>query len=290
MSDLAGICVPICTPFKDNGASLDEKAFEANIDSLLEAGIHIIAVNGGTSEFPFLSEAEKRRTAEIASKRIDGKARLVVQTSAIRTEDAIENTRHAAGVGADAALILPPYFEGPGENGVTWHYEQIARAVKIPIMVYNIPVYTQFDVTPDVFGRLSRIDGVEYVKDSTANMQRIEQFVARGAKVFNGCDFLNFYSLLAGAPGLFTGSGNAVPEQLVRIYDLVKANRITEAAPLWRRLVPISDLLWTLPFNPVAKAASHMTGRPAGECRMPVPPLTPEELSLVEQAVGAARP
>ncbi len=290
MSDLAGICVPICTPFKDNGASLDEKAFEANIDSLLEAGIHIIAVNGGTSEFPFLSEAEKRRTAEIASKRIDGKARLVVQTSAIRTEDAIENTRHAAGVGADAALILPPYFEGPGENGVTWHYEQIARAVKIPIMVYNIPVYTQFDVTPDVFGRLSRIDGVEYVKDSTANMQRIEQFVARGAKVFNGCDFLNFYSLLAGAPGLFTGSGNAVPEQLVRIYDLVKANRITEAAPLWRRLVPISDLLWTLPFNPVAKAASHMTGRPAGECRMPVPPLTPEELSLVEQAVEAARP
>ncbi|CAM5187346.1 4-hydroxy-tetrahydrodipicolinate synthase OS=Castellaniella defragrans OX=75697 GN=dapA PE=3 SV=1 [Castellaniella defragrans] len=290
MSDLTGICVPICTPFKNNGATLDEKAFEANIDSLLEAGIHIIAVNGGTGEFPFLSEAEKRRTAEIAAKRIDGKAKLIVQTSAIRTEDAIENTKHAAGLGADAALILPPYFEGPGENGVTWHYEQIARAVKIPLMLYNIPVYTQFDITPDVFGRLSKIDGVEYVKDSTANMQRIEQYVAQGAKVFNGCDFLNFYSLLAGATGLFSGSGNAIPVQLRQVYDLVKANKITEAAPLWRRLVPISNLLWTLPFNPVAKAASNMTGRPVGECRMPVPPLTPEELKLVEQAVEAARP
>ncbi len=288
MSGLTGICVPICTPFKDNGASLDEKAFEANIDSLVGKGIHIIAVNGGTGEFPFLSESEKRRAAEIAAKRIDGKARLIVQTSAIRTEDAIENTKHAAGVGADAALVLPPYFEGPGESGVTWHYEKVARAAKIPLMVYNIPVYTQFDITPEVYGRLSRIDGIEYIKDSTANMLRIEQLVAQGAKVFNGCDFLNFYSLLAGAPGVFTGSGNAVPDQLVKIYDLIKANRITEAAPLWRRLVPISTLLWTLPFNPVAKAASGMTGRPVGECRMPVPPLTDEELKLVREAVEAA--
>jgi 4-hydroxy-tetrahydrodipicolinate synthase len=288
MSGLTGICVPICTPFKDNGASLDEKAFEANVDSLLEKGIHIIAVNGGTGEFPFLSEAEKRRLAELASKRIDGKGKLIVQTSAMRTEDAIENTKHAAGVGAVAALVLPPYFEGPGEDGVTWHYEQIARAANIPLMVYNIPVYTQFDITPDVYSRLSKIDGVEYIKDSTANMQRIEQLAAQGAKVFNGCDFLNFYSLLAGAPGVFTGSGNAVPAQLVQIYDLVRANKITEAAPLWRRLVPISNLLWTLPFNPVAKASSNMTGRPVGECRMPVPPLTPDQLKLVEKAVAAA--
>ncbi|RWK66792.1 MAG: hypothetical protein EOR54_22240 [Mesorhizobium sp.] len=115
VSELKGICVPICTPFKENGAVLDEGALGANIDSLIDAGIHIIAVNGGTGEFPFLTEKEKRRIAEIAGKRIGGRAKLIVQTSALRTEDAIDNSKHAEGAGADALLVLPPFFEGPGE-------------------------------------------------------------------------------------------------------------------------------------------------------------------------------
>ncbi len=140
MSELSGVCVPICTPFKDSGASLDLKSFEANIDSLIENGVHIIAVNGGTGEFPFLADEEKRKLAEVAVKRASGRAKVIVQTSAIRTEDAVENSKHADGIGADALLILPPYFEGPGEAGVRWHYEQIAKAIKTPIMAYNIPV------------------------------------------------------------------------------------------------------------------------------------------------------
>jgi 4-hydroxy-tetrahydrodipicolinate synthase len=89
MSKLSGVCVPICTPFKDNGASLDLKAFEANIDSLIENGVHIIAVNGGTGEFPFLAEDEKRKLAEVAVKRASGKAKVIVQTSAIRCRCAL---------------------------------------------------------------------------------------------------------------------------------------------------------------------------------------------------------
>ena len=217
MSELKGICVPICTPFKENGAALDEGALAANIDSLIEAGIHIIAVNGGTGEFPFLTESEKRRIAEVAGKRIAGRAKLIVQTSALRTEDAVDNSRHARDAGADALLVLPPFFEGPGEDGVRYHYEQIAKAVKTPIMVYNIPQYTGFDITPEVFDRFSEIDTVKYIKDSTSNMMRIDRLASRGFKVFNGCDYLNFYSLLSGAPGVFTGSGHSVPRQPVKL-------------------------------------------------------------------------
>jgi 4-hydroxy-tetrahydrodipicolinate synthase len=287
MRDLKGICVPICTPFKDGGAALDVPALEANIDSLIENGVHIIAVNGGTGEFPFLSEPEKRQIAEIAARRIDGRAGLIVQTSAIRTEDAVENSKHAEGLGADAALVLPPYFEGPGEEGVRWHYEQIARAVRTPIMVYNIPVFTKFDITPEVYARFAEIDGIAYIKDSTANPIRIEQLIGQGAKVFCGCDFLNFFALVNGVTGLFTGSGNAAPAELARLWDLVQANRFDEAARLWKTLQPLSGLLWTLPFNPVAKAASGMTGREVGLCRMPVPPLTADELRQVEAAVAS---
>lgn len=117
MTSLKGICVPICTPFKENG-SLDEGALEANIDLLISKGIPIIAVNGGTGEFPFLEAMEERRIAEISASVSMAAPKAISQTSAIRTEDAVENSRHAEGVGADALLILPPYFEGPQAPGV----------------------------------------------------------------------------------------------------------------------------------------------------------------------------
>ncbi|NEY90347.1 dihydrodipicolinate synthase family protein [Tabrizicola oligotrophica] len=287
MTDLTGVCVPICTPFKDSGASLDLKSFEANIDSLIENGVHIIAVNGGTGEFPFLAEDEKRKLAEVAVKRANGRAKVIAQTSAIRTEDAVENSKHADGIGADALLILPPYFEGPGEAGVRWHYEQLAKAVKTPIMAYNIPVYTQFDITPEIYARFSEIDGIKYIKDSTADPSRIEKLAGQGAKVFCGCDFLNFFAIVNGAAGLFTGSGNVAPALIRKLWDLSKSTEYGEAEKVWAKLRPISRLLWTLPFNPVAKAGSAMTGRPAGLCRMPVPPLSAEEMKHVEDAVAA---
>ena len=282
MSNLEGVCVPICTPFKENGASLDIHAFEANIDSLIENGVHIIAVNGGTGEFPFLSEPEKRELAEVACKRVDGRIKVVIQTSAIRTEDAVENSKHAEGCGADAVLVLPPYFEGPGEEGVRWHYEQVAAAIKTPIMAYNIPVYTQFDITPEIFARFTEIDGVKYIKDSTADPSRIEKLAGQGSKVFCGCDFLNFFALLNGASGLFAGSGNVAPAQIRRLWELVQSKEYLEAVAVWKKLQPISRLLWTLPFNPVA-----MTGRKVGLCRMPVPPLKKDEMKMVEDAVAA---
>ncbi len=286
MDPLKGICVPICTPFADDGKRVDERALRTHIDSMLEAKVHVIAVCGGTGEFPFLSGFEKRQIAEIAAKHIDGRCDLIVQTSAIRTEDAIENSKHAEGVGATALLILPPYFEGPGEAGVRWHFEQIGKAIKIPIMVYNIPQFSGFDITPEVFSRLREIESIQYIKDSTSNMLRIEQLAASGARVFNGCDYLNLYALMAGSVGCFWGGANAMPNEAVRLYDLFQAGKLAEALALWRRMQPLNKLLWTLPFNSVAKASANLSGRMVGECRRPVLPLTAEQLAAVEAAMA----
>ena len=286
MSELKGICVPICTPFSDDGSRLDEGALKAHLDSMLEAKVHIIAVCGGTGEFPFLSEPEKRRIAEVAAKQIAGRCHLMVQTSAIRTEDAIENSKHAEGVGASALLILPPYFEGPGEAGVRWHFERIGKAIKIPIMVYNIPQFSGFDITPEVYARLRQIDNVRYIKDSTSNMLRIEQLSALGPGVFNGCDYLNLYGLMAGASGCFWGGANAMPKEAVRLYELYEAGKLGEALALWRRMQPLNTLLWSLPFNSVAKAATNLSGRKVGDCRRPVPPLTADQLAAVKKAMA----
>jgi len=285
MKRLEGICVPICTPFADGGSRVDERALRNHIDSMLEAKVHIIAVCGGTGEFPFLTGPEKRQIAEIAARHIDGRCRLIVQTSAIRTEDAIEFSKHAESIGADALLILPPYFEGPGESGVRWHFEQIGRAIKIPIMVYNIPQFSGFDITPEVFARLREIDAVRYIKDSTSNMLRIEELAAISDGVFNGCDYLNLYGLMAGSAGCFWGGANAMPKEAVRLYELYQAGKLAEALALWRRMQPLNRVLWSLPFNPVAKAATNLSGRKVGDCRRPVLPLTAEQMAAVEAAM-----
>src|SRR5262249_54756525 len=128
MKEFRGICVPVCTPFTRDGNSVDEGALRAHIDWMLDNGVHIILACGGTGEFAYLREDERRRVAEVTCKHVAGRAEVFVQTSAINTADAIASSREAADMGADALLILPPYFEGPSMDGVLWHYEHIAKA------------------------------------------------------------------------------------------------------------------------------------------------------------------
>src|SRR5690606_13372411 len=145
-----------------------------------------------------------------------------VQASAIRTEDAIEAAQHAEGLGADAVLVLPPYFEGPVPDGVYHHYARISEKIKTPIMTYNVPVHSGFDITPEFFKRLSEIDNVKYIKDTSGDFVRIQELVASGANVFNGSDPFAFYALLAGCDGCFWGAVNAMPGEAVELYNLVQ--------------------------------------------------------------------
>ena len=278
MKDLKGICCALCTPFTEDGESVDETALKNHMDSMLEAGVHIILVCGGTGEFAYLRADERRRIAEVAAKHIDGRAGFMVQTSAINTGDAVEYARHAEGVGADCLLILPPYFEGPDLEGVYYHYEKIAEAIGIPIMPYNIPVHSGIDITPDFMRRLMAIDNVRYIKDSTADMVRIQELLRTDAKVFNGGDPTAFFALLAGAPGCVWGAPNAMPKECVALYDHVTAGRLAEARDLWTRMFPANHFFWTHVYNAAVKAATNLSGRPVGPCRLPVQPLRGPEL------------
>ena len=207
MTKHSGICVPVCTPFDESGENLDEGALRDHIDSMIEAGVHIVLVCGGTGEFATLRADEKRRIAEIAGRHIDGRAGFMVQTSAINTQDAIEYAKRAEGQGADAVMILPPYFEGPDRHGVRDHFERIGRAIHTPIMVYNIPQATNIDITPDFFRELLEIDNIESIKDSTADLVRIQQLLTTGGTVFNGARSHCIRSTYGGLPGLHLGGG-----------------------------------------------------------------------------------
>ncbi|MGD8261670.1 MAG: dihydrodipicolinate synthase family protein [Desulfobacterales bacterium] len=285
MKALKGICAAVCTPFTEDGEKVDETAFKKHIDSMLEAGIHIILVCGGTGEFAYLRPAERKRIAEVAAKHIDGRAGFMVQTSAINTADGIEYARHAEGVGADCLLVLPPYFEGPDHEGVYYHYEQIAEAVKVRIMAYNIPVHSCIDITPELFKRLMQIDNIQYIKDSTADLIRIQQLLAIGAKVFNGADPIAFFSLVAGCPGCVWGAPNAMPKEAVDLFNLVSSGKLAEASDLWKRMFPANLFFWNHVYNAAVKAATNLSGRKVGPCRKPVQPLTDSEMKELQVAL-----
>jgi 4-hydroxy-tetrahydrodipicolinate synthase len=281
MIELKGVCVPICTPFTEGGANVDEKALRNHIDSMIEADVHIICVNGGTGEFPFLSETEKRRVLEIAVKHIAERCKIIAHVSCVRTEDTIEAGKHAEDCGADAIMVLPPYFEGPDVEGVMWHYDNVSQAVELPIMAYNIPQCSDFDITPAIFQRLLQIENVRYIKESTSIMLRIEDLVAQGARVFCGCDFLMLYALMTGASGCFWGGANVIPAQAVQLYNLHSAGKFSESLDLWHKIQPLNRLFWTIPFNPAVKEATNLSGRPVAECRLPVQPLSREHKETV---------
>jgi 4-hydroxy-tetrahydrodipicolinate synthase len=288
MKNLKGICVALSTPFTEDGEKVDEKALKNHIDSMLEAGVHIILVCGGTGEFAYLRPDERHKIAEIAAKHINGRAGFMVQTSAINTRDAIESSKHAAGVGADCLLILPPYFEGPSYDGVYHHFEKISEAIKIPIMMYNIPQHTGIDLTPDFLKRVKKIDNVRYIKDSMEDLVRIQELLLAGGnriRVFNGGDSIAFFSLVAGCPGCVWGATNAMPRESVELYNLVQAGKLTEANNLWKRMFPANLFFSTHVYNVAVKAATNLSGRKVGPCRKPQMPLTDAEMKDLKRAL-----
>ena len=286
---MRGIFTALATPFSPSG-EIDWAAYQALLQDQKEAGVTGVIPCGTTGESPTLTKDEKKRLIETAIQTMKGSSTVVFAgTGSNHTRETVEFSKWASDAGAAGVLVVTPYYNKPTQAGIVAHFTAVADAISCDLMVYNIPYYTQFDITPDVFSRLAEIPTVSYIKDSTANFMRIEQLNRIGAKVFCGCDYLNFSAMASGAAGVFTGSGNVVPELIVRLEQLINSGKIDDARKLWKRIQPISLLLWTLPFNPVAKAGSAMTGRPAGECRKPVLSLSASEMQLVKEAVDASR-
>ena len=265
MSNLSGVCVPVCTVFDDNGTQVNETRYLAHVDRMLESGVDIILPCGGTGEFAYLSPEEKRRLIEITAKHVDGRAAVIAQTSAIYLQDTLATTRHAIDHGVDAVMVLPPYFEGPDERGVISHYEAVAKASSVPVMVYNIPVHSGFDVTPALFEKLLEIDGIDYIKDSTGDLIRIQELLQTGGKIFNGGDPITFPALVAGCVGCVWGSVNFLPDESVTLYQLVSSGQLNEAASLWRKLVDSQLFVWSHQYNASVKAAARHRGFDVGD-------------------------
>ena len=166
MTQLRGIFAALCTPFDDSGEHIDEGRYREHIDEMIDAGLHGLVLCSGTGEYAYLRDEERRRLIEVGAKHVNGRVPTIAQTTALSTSDAVEKSRMAQDAGASAVMVLPPFLEAPGERGVIHHYEAIAKAINIPVVMYNVPEQSCVDITPTLYRKLLAIENLDYIKDS----------------------------------------------------------------------------------------------------------------------------
>ncbi len=286
MTDISGINLAMQTPFDDAG-HLDYAGYERLLDQYLGTGLHGYVLSSGTGQHAYLTEVECNRLFKLGIKRIDGKATVICQTSALNLDEVIRRSKAAQDFGADAIMVLPPFFEGPThDDGILAFYERVSDAVSIDIIGYNIPPATGIELSPKLFNRLNELEHFAYIKDSSGDFAKQQALLATGGKILNGADPTAPYSIMAGCVGTVWGAANFFPREAVRLYDLVKAKKYDEATALWSRMFPSVAYCWFNDYIPAVKAACRQMGFEGGTVRAPVCEIGPEEEAKLAEALA----
>jgi 4-hydroxy-tetrahydrodipicolinate synthase len=292
MTEFRGVYSPICTPFSADGERIDEKALRALIDFEIDNGIHGIIPCGGTGEFFALSVDERKRVTAISAEQVDGRTPVVPHTGACSTREVVELSKHAQGVGADALMIVPPFYDVPTEDEIVDHYRAISDAVSLPIMAYNIPAHSKINLRLELLARIVEAANVTMLKDSTGDLVQLQLIIDKlGDRlvVFNGADTLFYSAMILGAKGSVWGGANPTPKECVRLYELVEEKQdLVAGRELWSSLYPLNRFYENEGFVASVKAACAIVGLELGDPRPPFRPLAPlkkEELTALLDAV-----
>jgi 4-hydroxy-tetrahydrodipicolinate synthase len=271
---------------------VDEAGLRTLIERLIEAGVHALFVLGTNGEFIALNEAEKLRIAKIAVDQARSRVPVIAGTGAYATRDVIDLNSKMLDVGVDAVSVITPYFNGATQQELFTHYERIAQATTLPVMLYTIPAKAGVTLTIDTVRRLSEIPNIRGIKDSGGDFDRLLQLInlrRDDFAVFTGTDSMILWSLIAGGDGAVAATTNAVPGVVTSIWKHFQAGDIAAARKAQESLRALRDAfaLGTMPV--VLKTAAEMLGMPAGPARSPAQPLDAGARARLEQALAVYR-
>jgi 4-hydroxy-tetrahydrodipicolinate synthase len=283
----AGLSVAITTPFR-NG-ELDLPALREQVEFQIAAGTHGLCPVGTTGESPTLSHEEHERVIADVVQIAAGRIKVMPGTGSNSTREALRLTKWAAKAGADAALVVAPYYNKPTQEGFYQHFKALAEAVDIPICVYNIPGRTGKNIEPETIARMAECRNIAMVKEATGSMDQASQVIAlTDLTVLSGDDSLTLPLLSIGGRGVISVAGNIVPRDMLALLKAFDAGNLAEAQRWHRKLFPLCRDMLGLATNPIpVKAAMKLLGRDTGELRMPMTSLTTaEEAKLRSTLVG----
>ncbi len=276
MGKLRGTFAVMVTPFTQD-EQLDEKGFRKNISWYIEEGIHGVICAASTSEFASLSDEELRRSIDITVEQVNGRVPVIAGTAANSTRKTIEMTRYAKNAGADAALIVAPFYGLPNQEELYQHYKSIAETVDIPIMLYNNPWYSGVDMLSSLIERLSTIDNISYIKESTGDIKRVHEIMRRCSDridVWCGWDDLALECFFMGCGGWVCPTANFMPKMTVELFTLVENREYNKAKELYFKMLPLLNYMEAGQLLGKVKEAMNIIGRTGGKPRRPFLPLT----------------
>jgi 4-hydroxy-tetrahydrodipicolinate synthase len=269
----AGLSVAIVTPFRND--EVDYPALKAQIEFQVAAGTTCICPVGTTGESPTLSHEEHERVVAASVEYANKRLKVMPGTGSNSTREALRLTKFAAKHGADAALVVAPYYNKPTQDGFYQHFKALAETIALPLCVYNIPGRTGKNIEPETIARLAEFKNIAMVMEATGSLDQASQIVAlTDLTVLSGDDSLTLPILSVGGRGVVSVVGNIVPRDVIALCNTFAAGNIGEAQMWHQKLFPLCRDMLGLASNPIPiKAAMKLLGRDTGQLRLPMTPL-----------------
>ncbi len=285
-----GSITALITPFRDG--KVDEAAFRRLVDWQIAEGTHGLVPVGTTGESPTLSHDEHMRVVALCIEAAKGRVPVIAGAGSNSTAEAVMLTRHAKEAGADAALIVAPYYNKPTQEGLYLHYKTIAEAVDLPIIVYNIPGRSVVDISVETMARLAKLPNIVGVKDATANLARASQ--QRGAIgnefiLLSGEDGTSLGFMAHGGHGCISVTSNVAPKLCSRFQEACLKGDFAAALAIQDQLMPLHDALFVESSPGPVKYAASLLGLCVPDTRLPLAPITEATKAKVKAAMVHAR-
>ncbi len=283
-----GVLPAIITPFKEEG-ELDGEGLRRNIELLGEAGVSGVVPCGTTGESATLSFEEHKMAVEIA---VDcSRVKVLAGTGSNNTVEAAELTKHAEDAGADAALLITPYYNKPNERGMLSHYRYVAESCDLPLILYNVPSRTAVNLRPELVAELAKIETVVGIKEASGDLSQVSKIIEMTRDedfiVLSGDDNLTLPIMSLGGSGVISVVANIAPKKMIALTDAMLRGDLEKAREVHFQIAPLIRAMF-LETNPIpVKTACRMMGLAAGPMRLPLASMSEENELVLRETLDA---
>lgn len=290
IKDLKGVIPPIVTPV-DSNENVDEQGLKDVIDYVLSGGVHGIFVLGSNGEFYAFDFENQKRAVEITVNHVNGRVPVYAGASAITTKECIRLAKMAEEAGADALTILTPMFINPNENELYNHFEAIAKATNLPVLLYNNPGKTTNNISVSLLEKLAKIDNIIGIKNTSFDFAQTIEYIRvtkdmPNFKVLSGSDYLIYGTLAYGGAGCVAGTANVAPRLVVDIYEKYMAGDLEGAMEAQYKLIPLRNTYNYGSFPVVMKDCLNLMGIKVGDPVKPIEHCSQERLEELKKVLN----
>ncbi|MEI4768523.1 4-hydroxy-tetrahydrodipicolinate synthase [Psychrobacillus sp. FJAT-51614] len=283
--NIGQVSTAMVTPFQNDG-SIDYKATEKLIEHLLSNGTDSLVVCGTTGESPTLSTDEKLKLIQFVVEKVNKRIPVIAGTGSNNTAASIELSLKAEALGADALMIVTPYYNKPNQRGMIAHFKAIANATTLPIVVYNIPGRSVVNLEPESIVELSKIPSIQIVKEASGSLDQMTKILANTDDdflVYSGDDSLTLPLLAIGGSGIISVASHVIGTEMQEMIQLFHTGELKKSAQIHQRILPVIKGLFEHPNPVVVKYALSKIGIEVGSLRLPLVEMTTEEKTAFDQ-------